>query len=325
MNISQTLRNAGAAALLGVIALTGTTQAADYPDHVITGIIPFDPGGPSDVLSRIVATGLAKELGQNIVMQNRPGAAGNIGIAVVAKSKADGYTLLFCSIATTENPATFRNLPYDPLKDIIGVAQFAQSPAIISVNAAQVPATTLQDFFTYARANPGKLNLAAGGGGQRISVNRFLIENNLKMEIVTYNSGGEAATALAGGEAQVRLSDGASVGPGYGQGKIKLLAVAGDTRLKAYAEVPTTKELGLPYRQQNHIGLYAPAGVPADIVNKINAAVNKVLQTPEVAEKFLSLGNTPVNKTAKEFDDFYRNEVIHIREVAKAANIPTVD
>ena len=314
-------------ALLGVLCLFKPINShAAYPDRTITAIVPFGPGGPSDVMARIVAAGMAKELGQTIVMENKAGAAGNIGIAVVAHAKPDGYTLLFCSVATTQNPAVFRNLPYDPLKDLTPVAIFGTSPFVIGINAEKFPQRNLKDFVNLVRETPGKYNIAAGGGGQRMTLERFMLELGVKMVLVNYDSGSSAANAVMGGESDLVINDGTTMGSVAASGKVRLLAVAGNTRLASMPDVPTTAESGFPsYTDQNYPALYVPAGTPNDLVARLHDIVNKVVASPEVDQRFRSLGYTPAQKTQQEFDTFYREEVARWKDVAQKAHVPPVD
>ncbi len=324
-------KNAGLRQTLVALTLLATAllpfaARADYPDRTITGVVPFGAGGPSDVMSRIVATGMAKELGQTIVMENKPGAGGNLGIGLVAHAKPDGYTILFCSIATTQNPAVFRTLPCDPLKDLIPVAMFAISPMIIGVNSAKIPVKTMGELVDLVRKNPGKYNIAAGGGGSRMSIERFLLQNDLKMVLVPYNSGGEAHTALMNGEADLQLTDGNVLAPGVAAGKVRMLALAGDTREAAYPDLPTTREAGFPdYTDENYVAFYVPAGTPMPIVTKLHDTANLVLKSSEVAQRLGALGYAPVLKTQQEFDKFYRSEIARWKEVAEKGHIPPVD
>ena len=312
--------------LLLTIAISAQSARADYPDRTITGIVPFAAGGSSDVMSRIVATGMAKELGQTIVMENKPGAAGNLGIGLAARAKPDGYTILFCSIATTQNPATFRNLPYDPLKDLIPVTLFAISPMAVGVNVNKLPVKTMGELVDLVRKNPGKYNIAAGGGGNRMSIERFLLQNELKMVLVPYNSSGEAATALMNGEADLQISGGDGLAAGVAAGKVRMLAIAGDSRAKAFPEIPTTKEAGFPdYTDEAYVAFYLPAGTPMAIVNRLHEVADRVLKTPEVAQRLESMNYSPAFKTQAEFDAFYRSEIARWKEVAEKGHVPPAD
>ena len=177
--------------LLAAIVLISPLNAAEYPERLIRAIVPFAAGGSNDTMARLIAPELTKALGQQVIVENRPGAAGNIGIDAVAKSPPNGYMILFSATASTQNPALFRKLPYDPLRDIQPVAEIGQAPYVFIVNPA-VPARTLQELINVARRNPGKLNAAAGGIGTRLASELFRIQNKLKLEIIPYQSSGQA-------------------------------------------------------------------------------------------------------------------------------------
>ena len=298
---------------------------SEYPDRIITGIVPFGVGGPSDIISRIVANAMSKELGRPIVMLNKPGAGGNIGMASVAASKPDGYTLLFCSIATTQNPAVFRNMPYDPLKDLMGVAVFGEAATLIGVSAAKIQAKSLGEFIDLVKKSPGKYHIA-GAGGQRMTMEKFMLQFGVTLEVVSYRSAGDATTALMSGEVDLQLNSAASLGVGARNGKIRLLAVAGENRLKAFPAVPTTREAGFPeYADKAYVGLYAGAGTPAEIVSKLHDAVMRALNHPEVQQRFEDLDYVPSQMSQQQSDAFYRSEIARWKEVARKANIPPVD
>lgn len=297
----------------------------EYPDRVITGVVPFGVGGPSDIISRIVANVMSKELGRPIVILNKPGAGGNIGMGLVANSKPDGYTLLFCSIATTQNPAVFRNMPYDPLKDLMAVAIFGESSTLIGVSTAKIQAKSLGEFIDLVKKNPGKYHIA-GAGGQRMTMEKFMLQFGLKMEVVNYRSGGEAATALMSGEVDLQLNNLTTLGAGARSGRVRLLAVAGEHRLKAFPAVPTTKDAGFPeYIDKAYVGLYVSAGTPAQIVSRLHEAVRRALASPEVQQRFEELDYVPSQMNQQQSDAFYRSEIARWKEVAKKANIPPVD
>lgn len=305
--------------------LGAPAAGAEYPDHIINGVIPFGTGGPSDVISRIVATAMSRELGKNIVMLNKPGAGGNTGIAMVTSSKPDGYTLLYCSIATTQNPATYKTLPYDPLKDLMAVAILAESPNLVAVSAANIQAKTLREFMDLVKKNPGKYHLG-GAGGQRMTMEQFMMQLGLKMEIINYKSAADAATAMMSGEIDAQLNNVPTLGAGVRSGRIRLLAVTSVNRLKAFPEVPTTPELGFPeYVDSSYIGLYAPVGMPAEIVSKLHSAAMRALASPEVLQRFNDLDFVPSKLTQPQADAFYRSEIARWKDVVRKANIPLVE
>ena len=313
----------GAAALLTV--MSSAPARAEYPDRLINAIVPFGPGGPSDVVARIVAAGMANVLGQQIIILNRPGAGGNIGMGQAAHAKPDGYTLLFCSVATTQNPATYRNLPYDPVKDLVAVAIVGESPTMIGVSATKVPATNLRDFIDLAKKSPGKYNIA-GAGGQLMTIEKFLLHFGLDMQIINYGSGGEAATALMGGQVDIQLNNATTLTAGAQMGKIRLLAVAGKERLKSFPDLPTTGEAGFPeYTDKAYVGLYVAAGTPPDIIARLHDAANAAMQSRETDEKLRALDYFAAPSSQADAQAFYLNEIQRWKEVAKTANIQPFD
>ena len=313
--------------LLGVLGMLACGIAAAqtlFPVRPITGIIPFGTGGPSDIISRIVGTAMSHDLGQAIIMQNKPGVGGNLGIAAVAASKPDGYTLLFCSIATTQNPAIFRTLPYDP-RELVAVAIFGESPYLVGVSATKIPSRTLAEFIDLLKQSPGKYNIA-GAGGQRMTMEKFMLQFGVKLEVINFKSAGDATAALMGGQVDLQLNNVSTLAPGARGGTIRLLAVAGDSRLKAIPTVPTTREAGFPdYVDKGYVGLYLRTGTPADIVARLHESARRALASPEVLQRFESLDYVPTQMTQPQADAFYRSEIARWKEVVRIANIPQVD
>ena len=315
----------GALALFSIGVAPSQADAQAFPSRPIIGVVPFDAGGPSDIISRIVAQGMAKDLGQPIVIENKPGAGGNIGMGQVAKSKPDGYTILLCSVATTQNPAVFRNMPYDPLKELVAVQIVGESPSLLAVSTKNIKAQTLSEFLELLRKNPGKYNIA-GAGGQRMTMEKFMLTFDVKMEVINYRSGGEAATSLMKGEADLQINNATTLAAGVQDGTIRVLAVAGDQRLQALPNIPTTKEAGFPqYTDRAYVGVYVPAGLPPEVLARLNLAATRSMAMPDVDQRLRSFDYVAAPRTQKEADDFYRSEVIRWKEVAQKANIPPVD
>lgn len=318
-------RAAGAALVISCLFSNVAAAQAQFPDRAINAIVPFAPGGPSDIISRIVANQMAKEIGQPIVIQNRPGAGGNLGMGQVANSKPDGYTILLCSVATTQNPAVFRSMPYDPMKDLTAVAIIGESPNMIAVSAKNVPSKTLAEFIDFVKKSPGKYNIA-GAGGQRMTMEKFLLTFGLQMEVVNYASGGDAANALMAGEVHLQLNSATTLAPGIQNGSVRILAIAGSQRLSAYPDIPTTAEAGFKdYQEKAYVGLYVPSGVPADAITKLHSAAMKALGSADVKTRLQQLDYVVEPMSQAEADAFYKGEVVRWKEVAKAANIPQVD
>jgi tripartite-type tricarboxylate transporter receptor subunit TctC len=308
----------------GLLAML-SPASAEYPDRSIKSIVPFAPGGASDILARLYADHLGRALGQPIVIENKPGAGGNIGIQSVARATEDGYTILFSSIATTQNPALFRRLPYDP-KDIKPVVQLGEAPFFIAVNRDRMGVRDLQEFIAAVKKAPGKYNAAAGGIGTQLAIEMLKLQNGLDVEIIIYNGTGQATTSLLTGETDFIIVDAAPLAPILGNGKIKPLALTGEKRLPAYSDVPTTREAGLPdYQERSHFGVYVPAGTPDPIVQKLHGALNRINAEPAVLKRLESLGWTPVAISTAEFEAFYRKDIAKWKDIVQRAQIKSLD
>jgi len=306
-------------------ALCGVAAAAEYPERLIRAIVPFAPGGSNDTMARLISPEIAKTFGQQVIVENRPGAAGNIGIDAVAKSPPNGYMILFSATASTQNPALFRKLPYDPLRDIQPVAEIGQAPYVFLLNP-RVPARSVQDLVNLARKYPGKLNAASGGIGTRLGSELFQIQNKLKLEIIPYQGSGQAALAVMTGEADFVVMETSPVQGQIAAGKLKALAVAGEKRLKSFPDLPTTAEAGFPdYKAGAIFGLYVAAGTPGDIVQKLNTTLNRLIGAPALAARLVDLGVEPNPKSVEEFSALYRKEIEKWKTIVKRANIPPVD
>jgi tripartite-type tricarboxylate transporter receptor subunit TctC len=307
------------------IALCAPLVFAQSADRLVRAIVPFAPGGSNDSMARLISPELSKLLAQQIIVENRPGAAGNIGIDVVAKSPPNGHTLLFSATASTQNPALFRKLPFDPLRDIQPVAEIGQAPYVFLLNPT-VPAKSVQELVNLARTHPGKLNAAAGGIGTRLSSELFQIQNKLKLEIIPYQGSGQAALAVMTGEADFVVMETSPVQGQLAAGKLKALAVAGEKRLKSFPQIPTTAEAGFPdYRAGATFGLYVAGGTPPEIVQRLNAAINRIISVPAFSARLLDLGIETSPKSIDEFSAAYRREIDKWKTIVKQANIPPID
>ena len=316
-----------AAVLLLAFSVAHSTAWAQsqYPERLIRAIVPFAPGGSNDTMARLIAPELTRALGQQVIVENRPGAAGNIGIDAVARSAPNGHTILFSATASTQNPALFRKLPFDPLRDIQPVAEVGQAPYVFLVNP-RVPAKNVRELVNLARSRPGKLNAASGGIGTRLSSELFQIQNKLKLEIIPYQGSGQAALAVMTGEADFVIMETSPVQGQLTAGKLRALAVAGEKRLKAFPDLPTTSEAGFPdYKAGTIFGVYVAGGTPGDIVLKLNATLNKIVGAPAFAARLLELGVEVNPKSVEEFSALYRKEIEKWKAIVKQANIPPVD
>jgi tripartite-type tricarboxylate transporter receptor subunit TctC len=313
--------------VLGALAaaLASSAALADWPEKPIRAIVPFAPGGANDVVGRVMSPEISKALGQPVIVENKPGAGGNIGLDYVAKSKPDGYTILYSATASTQNPALYRNLPFDPIKDLQPVAQIAEAPYVILVNP-NLPLKNAQELIDYARKNPGKLNAASGGLGTQLSVELFRIRNKLSLEIIPYSGTGPASVAVRTGTADFAIMDTSAYTGFLASGQVKALAVAGEKRLSSLPDVPTTREAGLgDYLVGTLFAIYVQGATPNDIVQKLKGVVNKIIVTPEMTERLRKLGSEPTPKTVEAFTKFVHTEIATWKQIVKQANIPPVD
>jgi len=300
-----------------------TAQAQDYPSRVIRLIVPFPPGGPTDVIARIVANSASPLLGQPIVVENRPGgAAGTVGTRVVVSADPDGYTLLL-SIAgsLTIAPALYK-LDYDPLKDLAPIAIVEQSPEILTVNPAMPD--SLAEFIAYAKANPGKINLASPGVGTLPHVLGTLLQSvsDIKLTHVPYRGAGPAITDLLAGQVQVMFNNASVVAAHLESGKLRALGLSTDTRFAQLPNVPTFIEQGYPRLSATEwLGLLAPAGTPEPIVQRLNSAVNQAMQTPDARASLRKLSVETKAVTPQEFKTFMAAETRKWGQVVADANI----
>ncbi len=297
---------AGAAHFL--IASSSLAQSG-WPNKPVRIVVPFAPGGTTDILARAVAPELSKAFGQQFVVDNRAGAGGNVGADIVAKSAGDGYTLLMGTVGTHGiNKALYAKLPYDPQKDFVPITLVAAVPNVMEMNADKAKAlgiNTVADFIKYAKANPGKLNMASSGNGTSIHLAGELFKSmtGTFMTHIPYRGSGPALLDMVAGNMDVMFDNLPSSMAQIKAGKLKALAVTSSQRSAALPDVPTVEEAGhlKGFEASSWFGLLAPAGTPADIVNRIQQEVAKSLNTPAIKEKLLAQGAIPSGNTPAEF------------------------
>ena len=301
------------------LALVGATcaalaQSSPYPNRPIKMIIPFAPGGASDFIGRIISVKLSEVLGQQVIIDNRSGAAGNIGMEAAAKSAPDGYTIFLGNIGTLAiNPALFPNLNINPLRDFVPVSQVADVPSAL-VGNNDFPPNNVTQLITYLRSNPDKFNFATPGGGSanRLEMEVFMKLTDTKMTHVPYKGGGgPAAVGLVGGETQVMFNTLPSVKQFMIANKIKSYAVTGLARQPGLPNVPTMLELGYPeFKTGSWQMVMLPAGTPQAIVDKLFGALNKVLTMPDIAERIVNGGaNITLSKSPADAKSFVASEL----------------
>ncbi|NYT50008.1 tripartite tricarboxylate transporter substrate binding protein [Parapusillimonas granuli] len=310
---------------MAIAALTITTlaYAQTFPSRPVKIIVPYPPGGITDIVGRTIAEGLSQELGQPVVVDNRVGASGVIGAVAAARANPDGYTL-FVGTSTTNgtNPSTQQSLQYDPAKDFEPVALLAASPFMMIVND-KVPARTVSEFVKYAKGRPDKVfyGTPGAGGSIHLSTELFSLEAGIEMVHVPYKGSSPALTDLLGGSLQVMLDNMPSAVSLMQAGKVRALAVTGKARSPLAPDVPTLKEAGYPnFDSESWLALYAPADTPEAVINTLNAAVNKSLKRPSLLEVFNKVGLVTYGGTPGELASYQAAEIEKWAKVVKAIN-----
>ena len=288
-----------------------TAVAQDYPTRPITLVVGFAPGGSADILARLVAQKLSGTLGQQVVVENRPGAGATIASAAVAGAPPDGHTLLLVTSGHAGSGALYSKLPYDPQKSFAPITRIGATPVVI-VAPANAPYRTLADLIGAARKSPGKLNYAAGGGGATTtSLAAEFLKHDAKidMQMIAYKGSGPALVALLAGEVDVGFDIPTSALPHIQTGKLRPLAVTSRVRAAVLPDVPTVAEQGLPgFEVTGWFGLMAPARTPALVIARLNREVNAILQLPDVKTRLDSLGVEPVGGSADDFTRLIESE-----------------
>lgn len=287
------------------------TVAADaYPQKPVRLLIPFAPGGGTDVLARAVSDKLTEALGTSIVIDSRPGAGGTLGTALVAQAAPDGYTFLFTSASYTFNP-NFYKLPYDPVKDFKPVTMFGSSPNLLVVHPS-LPVRNVRELIALARKRPGEINCAYAGRGSNIHVTTalFLHMAKIKVTLVPYKGGGPSQIAVMSGESQMLIPSISSSIPFVKSGRLRALGVTSKKRVPLLPNVPTIDESGVPgYVKVGWYALFAPAAVPEPIINRVYQAVSKTLKDPEIVRRLEAEGTTPEGQPPSEFTAFVNSEL----------------
>lgn len=311
--------------LLAAFGLSATAAqgAGDYPSAPVRIVVPFQAGGLTDILARAIAQHASPRLGQPFVVENKPGASGNIGADTVAKSKPDGLTLLMGSIGTNAvNAHLFSRMPYDTLKDFTPISLVASGTLMLVTNPA-VPATDMRSLLAYARANPGKLTYASGGAGASQHLAGELLKTMANVDIVhvPYKGVVQGVTDVVAGQVNMTF-DLATVEPHIRAGKLRPIAVANARRSSAFPEVPTIAESGVPgYEVSAWYGLFAPAGTPPAIVQRLQAEVVSALKDPVLLQRLSALGAEPAGSTPEELSRFVRSEYDKWGKVVRQAGI----
>jgi tripartite-type tricarboxylate transporter receptor subunit TctC len=301
-------------------AILPTLHAQEYPTRPIRLVVPFAPGGGSDISARILAEGLTHALGQTVVIDNRGGAGSTIGTDIVAKAAPDGYTLLLGNISLAFNPALYQKLPFDALRDLAPVSLVVDQPNIM-VSHPAVPAQSLKDFVALARASPGKLTYGSAGTGSGTHLAMELLLMTLKIQLihVPYKGTGPALTAILGNEISVFLSTFASALPHVKAGRLRTFGVTSAKRASSLPDAPTIAEAGVPgYEYSTWYGLLAPAATPRSIVEKLNKSTVSLLVSGEMKQRYLSQGMDPIPSTSAQFAAKLKSETGKWGKVVRA-------
>lgn len=319
-----TRRAALGAAVACAIAATPWPAFAQavFPNKPIRIIVAASPGGTSDILARMIGQKLTDKFNQSVLVENRPGADSNVGADAVAKSPADGATLLLLDVSTlTMGPSLYPKLSYNPRTDFAPVTMIVFSPHALAANVS-LPVNNVKELIAWSKANPGKLNFASSSNATRLAAARLNLATGMDMMIVPYKGGAQSLTALAGGEANISMNSLLSTMPHLKNGRIKALAVASERRMEAEPAIPTVQEGGVrDYVTGSWQGLLAPAGTPPDVIKKLNAVVVEILRSPEISAKLVGQGAEVVANTPEQFAAFLREDTDKWTKVVKDANI----
>ncbi len=314
---------------LGLVAalLVPAAWAQTYPTKPVRMVVGFPPGGPNDIVARAVAESLGSVLGQPVVVENRPGAGGNIGTEVTAKAEPDGYTLLMGSTGPQAmNPAVYARLPFDVLRDLAPVSMVAMVPSALVVNP-QLPARSVTELIAYGKQRPNALQYGSGGYGTTLHLSGELFKSlaGIDMLHVPYKGTAPAVADLAGGQIQLMFAAVPSVMPMVKAGKLRVLAVTTRQRSQALPDVPTIAESGLPdYEMAPWFGVFTTAGTPQPVVQRLSEAIHQVVAMPAVREALQKQGAEPLTNTPQEFAVLLRAEIDKWSRIVKAAKI-TID
>ena len=305
-------------------AVAAAAAAQDFPTHPVKIIVPWPPSGNIDITARTVAPALSEALGQQVIIENRAGAAGRIGTTAVARSPADGYALLLGSSGTiTAGPAVFKNISYDPVKDLVAIGPIQSVPLVLTA-APNTPVSTYKEFVALANSKPGGLTIASAGSGSsnHLAIELLMRQANLKLVHVPYKGTGPAIADLLGSQVETMMDQLTASIEHIRGGRLKALAVSSKKRSPLLPNVPTLAESGVPgYEASTFTGIFAPAGVPGPVVDKLTAALRRALSNEEVRKHYQSMGVDIMDMSRSEFDAYVRADYEKWRTIASEGNI----
>jgi tripartite-type tricarboxylate transporter receptor subunit TctC len=319
----RSLALASTAALLGFASAGAFAQGPAFPSKPITMVVPFPPGGPTDLVARVLAQKLGEQMGQSILVDNRGGANGNIGAQVVAKAPADGYTILYNTSSITLSPALYKSVSYDVQKDFAPVALVAVVPLALVVHPS-IPANNVKEFVAYAKAHPGKLSYGSAGNGNvtHLGAFQFVQANGIEATHVPYKGSAPADVDLVGGQIQFMTDTVNSVMSFVRDKRMKMLAVTTAKRMTLFPDVPTLAESGMPgFEVGAWQGVMVPTGTPQAVVDKLNAEIVKALKSPDVRQRLALQGAEPLGSTPQEYGAYVKKELARWAGVVKATGV----
>lgn len=307
-----------AAAIAAVLPATDVIAASSYPDRPVRLIVGFPPGGAADILARAAGQQLSERFGQQVVIDNRGGAGGLIATETAARGNPDGYTLLFSSIPHVINPHLYKKVSYDALKDFAPVVQFVSVPLMMA-SGPSLQATTVKELIDYAKANPGKINYGSGGSGSssHLAVELFKSMAGINMAHIPYKGTGPLITDMLGGQIALTIASAVPLAPQVRSGKLRGLAVTGPKRSPAFPAIPAIAETVKGYEVVNWFGVFALAGTPKPVTERINAALNEALRTPQLIKTLQAQGAEAVGGSAADFERVVRSDFAKWGRVVK--------
>lgn len=321
MNRRPHTRHAAIAASALLACAAGANAASAYPDRPVRMIVPFTPGGGTDLVARMIAQKLGENLGQPVVVDNRPAVDGVVGTEIAARSQPDGYTLLQVSTSHAINVALGRKLPYDTLKDFAPIAHTANQQLILVVNPG-LPVRSVKELIALGRAKPDALNYGSSSNATALPTELFKAMTGIQAQHIPYKGSPPMLADLIAGQIQMSIAAAISAIPQVKSGKLRVLAIGDSRRSSEMPDLPTIAEAGVPgYQATIWSGLLAPAGTPAPIIERLNREVVKAVRAPDFRAKLLELGAESVGSTAAEWGAFLRNEIDKWQKIAKRANM----
>jgi tripartite-type tricarboxylate transporter receptor subunit TctC len=309
-----------ALAMLAGLSCIGAASAVDYPTHTVKWVVGYPPGGTTDVLARIMAQWLSEKMGQQFIIENKPGGGNNIGTEYVVNAAPDGYTMLLVNPANGINATLYKNLSFNFVRDIAPVAGIVRTPNVMEVTAA-FPAKTVAEFIAYCKKNPGKINMASSGSGTSVHLSGELFKSMTGCDMlhVPYKGAGPALSDLIAGQVNVMFDNLPSSAPHIKGGRLRALGMTSAQREPSMPDVPTVGETVAGYEATAWFGLGMPKGTPREIIEKVNAEVNRALADPKMRDRLAELGGSPIAGTPEDFGKVIRDETAKWEKVVNSS------